>query len=257
MRFQIPAESIRIRGQLFPYLLDNYDVKIVHSKTDIEQDRILVFSSPFDNYLQQAIKQHSINFFYVDNGYIGNHKYKKPWYYRVSYNSLQNTRLGRFGKSRIHTLELDDRYTDWNSNGDYNLLVMPLPNKLFSWFGKEYNTWRHQTITHYESLDVPLVIRDKPGGRASRQQRFKDIVPLICNSRKVITHHSMAAVEALCLGKPIEILGESAVQHWQNQTNFDRQEMLEHIAHSQFSRDEFADGTAWQVTLEYQYRNFK
>ena len=54
------------------------------------------------------------------------------------------------------------------------------------------------------------------------------------------------------LGKPIEILGESSVQHWQNQTNFDRQEMLEHIAHSQFNRDEFADGTAWRVTMQYQ-----
>ena len=27
---------------------------------------------------------------------------------------------------------------------------------------------------------------------------------------------SMAPVEALCLGNPIEILGQSAVQHWQN-----------------------------------------
>jgi len=54
------------------------------------------------------------------------------------------------------------------------------------------------------------------------------------------------------MGKPVEILGESAVQHWQNQSDFDRTEMLEHVAHSQFSRDEFRDGTAWQVTMEYQ-----
>ena len=252
MKLQIPAESIRIRGQLFPYLLANYDVKIIECKADIETERTLVFSAPFDNYLQQAIKQYKINFFYIDNGYIGNHNYKKPRYYRVSYNSLQNTRIGKFGSSRIHTLELDDRYEDWNADGDYNLLVMPLPNKLFSWFGKDYDTWREQTLQHYHNQDIYCVVRDKPGGRASRQQRFRDILPLIRGARKVITHHSMAAVEALCLGKPIEILGESAVQHWQDRTNFDRQEMLEHIAHSQFSRDEFADGTAWRVTMEYQ-----
>ena len=35
-------------------------------------------------------KKHNINFFYIDNGYIGNHRYKKPWYYRISYNCLQN-----------------------------------------------------------------------------------------------------------------------------------------------------------------------
>ena len=253
MKLQIPAESIRIREQLFGYLLANYDCKIIKDSSDIEVERTLVFSAPFDNYLQQAIKQLSINFFYIDNGYIGNHNYKKPWYYRVSYNQLQNTRIGQFGNSRIHTLELDGRYEDWNADGEYNLLVMPLPNKLFSWFGKDYEAWRAETIQHYEKQDTYCKVRDKPGGRASRQERFRDILPLIRGAKKVITHHSMAAVEALCLGKPIEILGESAVQHWQNQVNFDRQEMLEHIAHSQFSRDEFADGTAWQVTMDYQF----
>jgi len=252
MKLQIPAESIRIREQLFSYLLENYDCKVISNTQDIELERTLVFSAPFDNYLQQAIKQHKINFFYIDNGYIGNHNYKKPWYYRISYNQLQNTRIGKFGTSRIHTLELDGRYEDWNNDGNYNLLVMPLPNKLFTWFDKDYDTWREQTLQHYHNQDTYCVVRDKPGGRASRQQRFRDILPLIREARKVITHHSMAAVEALCLGKPIEVLGESAVQHWQNQTNFDRQEMLEHIAHSQFNRDEFADGTAWRVTMQYQ-----
>jgi hypothetical protein len=248
VQLQIPSESIRIREQLFPYLLEHYDCKIINSAEDIERNRTLVFSAPFDNYLQQAIKTHNINFFYIDNGYIGNHNYKKPWYYRISYNSLQNTRVGTFGTSRIHTLELADRWADWNTDGNYDLLVMPLPNKLFTWFGKDYDTWREQVLAEYPHA----LVRDKPGGRASRQQRFQDIVPLIQNSRKVITHHSMAAVEALCLGKPVEILGESAVQNWQNKTNFDRTDMLEHIAHSQFSRDEFANGTAWQVTMEYQ-----
>ena len=248
MKFQIPNESIRIREQLFPYLRKHYNCKIINSAEDIEANRTLVFSAPFDNYLQEAIKKHSINFFYIDNGYIGNHNYKKPWYYRISYNSLQNTRVGKFTQSRRHTLELDGRWADWDSTGDYDLLVMPLPNKLFTWFGKDYDTWREQVLAEYPHA----LVRDKPGGRASRQQRFQDIVPLIQNSRKVITHHSMAAVEALCLGKPVEILGESAVQHWQDKTNFDRTDMLEHIAHSQFSRDEFANGTAWQVTMEYQ-----
>ena len=207
-----------------------------------------MFSHPFENYLNQAIKHHGLNFYYIDNGYVGNHNYKKPWYYRISYNRLQNTQVGYFNQSRKHTLELDGRWAEWNNEGDYDLLVMPLPNKLFSWFNKDYDIWRAETIARYPHAKI----RDKPSGRASRQERFRDILPLIQNSRRVITHHSMAAVEALCLGKPIEILGESAVQHWQKQYNFDRTEMLEHIAHSQFNRDEFKDGTAWQITMEYQ-----
>ena len=68
MKLQIPAESIRIREQLFSYLLENYDCKVISNTQDIELERTLVFSAPFDNYLQQAIKQHKINFFYIDNG---------------------------------------------------------------------------------------------------------------------------------------------------------------------------------------------
>ena len=247
MKIQIPAESIRTRD-VFSFAIENFDTKIVESIQDIETDRVLVFSHPFDNYLHKAIRKYKLNFFYIDNGYIGNHNYKKPWYYRISYNSLQNTRVGTFNQSRKHTLELDGRWADWNSTGDYDLLVMPLPNKLFTWFQKDYNSWRNQTLEKYPNA----LVRDKPGGRASRKERFQEILPLIQNSRKVITHHSMAAVEALCLGKPVEILGESAVEHWQNKFNFDRTDMLEHIAHSQFSRDEFRDGTAWKVTMEYQ-----
>ena len=75
---------------------------------------------------------------------------------------------------------------------------------------------------------------------------------MMLRAKKVITYHSMAVVEALCLGKPIEVLGQSAVQHWQKQYGFDRTEMLEHIAYSQFKRDEFANGDAWAITFKYQ-----
>ena len=61
MQFQIPSESIRIREQLFPYLREHYDCKIINSAEDIERNRTLVFSAPFDNYLQQAIKKPTIS----------------------------------------------------------------------------------------------------------------------------------------------------------------------------------------------------
>jgi predicted nuclease with RNAse H fold len=107
-------------------------------------------------------------------------------------------------------------------------------------------------VRHYDSLPEKLIIREKEG---KRRQRFESILPLMTNAKKVITYHSMAVVEALCLGKRIEVLGQSAVQHWQGQFGFDRNEMLEHIAHSQFKRDEFASGLAWDITFKYQVEN--
>ena len=252
MKFQIPEETTKRRGQYFPYLLKNFDCKIVKEKSDIEQDRIVVWGAPFDNYIHESIKEYKLDYFYMDNGYVGNWNYKKPWYVRICYNNLQNAKVGQPGKSRIHTLELDKWYEDWNANGEYNLFMTPLDNKFFSWFGYNYDTWRADTIARYEALDVPLVIRDKPGGRAARSLRFDELPELIRGARKVITHHSIGAVEAMLLGKPVEILGVSAVEHWQNQFGFDRTPMLEHIAHCQFSREELEDGTAWKTTFEYQ-----
>lgn len=250
-KFQIPKNSKELRGQIFHYLYRYCDVKTLEGPEDIEPDRFLAFSHPFDDWVFDAItKNKNINFFHIDNGYIGNHRHKTPQYYRISYNALQNTKVKPIPYSRREFLEIDDYlWQDWNTTGEYNLLVMPTQSNIFKYLGKDYNNWREDTIKYYKSLPTKLIIREKEG---KRKQRFDTIIPLMRNAKKVITHHSMAAVEALCLGKPIEILGESAVQHWQGQTNFDRTEMLEHIAWSQFSRNNFTDGLAWKHTFRYQ-----
>lgn len=250
-KFQVPKRSKELRGQLFTYLYRKCDTITIDRPEDIDPNRYLAFSHPFDDWVFDAITNNpNLNFFHIDNGYVGNHRHKTPFYYRISYNSLQNTTPKSVPKSRLEYLELDDNlWQDWNSKGDYNLLVMPNNSNIFKYLGQEYDTWRKETITYYNSLPTKLIIREKDG---KRRQRFKEILPLMSNAKKVITYHSMAVVEALCLGKPIEVLGQSAVQHWQNQIDFDRTPMLEHIAWSQFSRNEFASGTAWKCTFDYQ-----
>ena len=254
-KFQIPARSKQLRGQLFGNLYSNYDTITIERPEEIQLDRYLAFSHPFDDWVFDTISRDKrINFFHLDNGYIGNHKHKTPEYYRVSYNSLQNTKVRKpVGDSRIPNLEIDNRvWQDWNDTGEYNLLVMPNNSNIFKYLGQDYDTWRRDTVRHYDSLPEKLIIREKEG---KRRQRFESILPLMTNAKKVITYHSMAVVEALCLGKRIEVLGQSAVQHWQGQFGFDRNEMLEHIAHSQFKRDEFASGLAWDITFKYQVEN--
>lgn len=252
-KFQVPENSRKLRGQLFTHLYRLCDVKTISGPEEIEKDRYLAFSHPFDDWVFDAIiKDKKINFFHIDNGYIGNHRHKTPWHYRISYNSLQNTTVKKVSHSRINLLEIDDKLwsDDWNLDGDYNLIVLPNQSNIFKYLGEDYDSWKQKTLDYYNSLDVPLVVREK--GKKKRRKRYEEILPMMSNSKKVITYHSMAAVEALCLGKPIEILGQSAVQHWQNKTNFNRKEMLEHIAWSQFNRDEYTNGIAWDLTFEYQ-----
>ena len=250
--FQVPENSRKLRGQLFTFLYANCDVKTISSPEEIEQDRFLAFSHPFDNWVfDYIIKNKNLNFFHIDNGYIGNHRHKTPWYYRISYNSLQNTKVKNIPYSRANLLEMDERLwsDDWNLKGDYNLIVLPNQSNIFKYLGEDYDKWKEKTLLYYNSLNIPLKVREKAG---KRRQRFEQILPMMREAKKVITYHSMAAVEALCLGKPIEILGQSAVEHWQNKHSFDRQDMLEHISWSQFSRTEFQDGLAWKCTFDYQ-----
>ena len=250
-KFQIPKRSKELRGQLFSYLYKHCDVKTIESPEEIETDRYLAFSHPFEDWVFDTItRDKRINFFHLDNGYLGNYKHKTPEYYRISYNSLQNTKVHPVKNSRIDKLEIDDDlWREWNNEGKYNLLVMPNNSNIFKYLGEDYNTWRRNTICWYDGLPEKLIIREKEG---KRRQRFQEILPMMLRAKKVITYHSMAVVEALCLGKPIEVLGQSAVQHWQKNYGFDRTPMLEHIAHSQFKRDEFANGDAWTTTFEYQ-----
>ena len=70
MKFQIPAETYRRREQYFPYLLKNFDCKIIHNENEIDFERIVVWGTPFDNYVHNAVKKHNLNYFYMDNGYI-------------------------------------------------------------------------------------------------------------------------------------------------------------------------------------------
>ena len=254
-KFQVPKRSKELRGQCFSYLYRKCDTITIDSPDQIEPDRFLAFSHPFDDWVFDAItKNPNLNFFHIDNGYLGNMRHKTPFYYRISYNALQNVNVRTPPSDRLEHLELDDNIwkEDWNTSGDYNLLVMPNNSNIFKYLKEDYSTWRRDVIKYYDSLPEKLIIREKEG---KRKKRFEEIIPLMINAKKVITYHSMAVVEALCLGKPIDVLGQSAVQHWKNQSNFDRTPMLQHIAWSQFSRNEFSSGTAWKCTFEYQVNN--
>ena len=54
-KFQIPENSRKLRGQLFTFLYTNCDVKTISSPKEIEQDRYLVFSHPFDDWVFDCI----------------------------------------------------------------------------------------------------------------------------------------------------------------------------------------------------------
>ena len=56
-KFQIPANSKQLRGQLFIDLYRNYDTITIERPEEIQLDRFLAFSHPFDDWVFDAILQ--------------------------------------------------------------------------------------------------------------------------------------------------------------------------------------------------------
>jgi len=244
-KFQILKSTDESRGYLLTFVKHNYDYKIV-TKDTIEDERILIFSNPIvDGF--EVLKQHpNLKYLYIDNGYLGNHLKKRPNYYRISYNSLQNSDIKPVLFSRANKIPFGTR--PWSSNGNYNLLVCPgKTSPVWSFTNTNYSEWKQEMIDKFDNLKI----REKEG---PRYPRFKTLWEDIADAKKVIVYHSMTAVEAMMLGKEVHVSGHSAVELYSNKYNYNRQPVIEHIAWSQFSRDEFLDGTAWQLTYEYQMK---
>ena len=105
-KFQVPENSKKLRGQLFTYLYSDCDVKTISSADEIEKDRYLAFSHPFDDWVFDAIiKDKSINFFHIDNGYIGNPNINVHALLHVTI-PLQNTVVRPVSESRRKLLRL-------------------------------------------------------------------------------------------------------------------------------------------------------
>ena len=71
-KFQVPANSKQLRGQLFIDLYRNYDTITIERPEEIQLNRFLAFSRPLMiGCLMQYPKIDALIFSY-DNGYIGN-----------------------------------------------------------------------------------------------------------------------------------------------------------------------------------------
>lgn len=244
-KFQILKSTDESRGYLLDFIKNNYDYKIV-TKDTIDNERILIFSHPIVDGFVVLKENPNLNYLYIDNGYIGNHLEKRPKYYRISYNSLQNPNIKPVPFSRINTLQFHTR--TWNSHGKYNLLVCPgKTSPVWDFTNTNYDEWKSSMLEKFDNVKI----REKQGPRFPR---FKTLWEDMADAKTVIVYHSMTAVEAMMLGKQFHVSGHSAIELYSDKYNYNRQPVMEHVAWSQFSRDEFVNGTAWQLTYEYQIK---
>lgn len=193
------------------------------------------------------------NFYYIDTGYFGNGKRKH--YHRVTLNAMQW--LGPIEDRPPDRLELTGVAPKICTPGS-KILLAPPSQKAMSYWDLDLDQWIATTIaTIQQHTDRPIVVRTKPP-RTQRATVDTMEMALQDDVHALVTFNSIAAVEALILGKPVFVMGPNAAHLLANHDlsqienpfcpDLDQvYALLRCLAYHQFTTSEMSSGYAWQV----------
>ena len=141
------------------------------------------------------------------------------------------------------------------------VLVAPPSQKLLMCYNIDLDQWLEETLTLLKlHTDREIIVRNKQS-RSVRQGSDTMEMALERDVHCVVTFSSIAAVEAVLLGKPAITLGPSAAHSVTSQdiqdvekpyipTLDEVEEWAAHLAYCQFTELEMRDGTAWRILNE-------
>ena len=196
------------------------------------------------------------DFYYVDTGYFGNAKRKL--YHRITKNHLQNIYpIVSRPRDRLQATG----YRPHKFRGGSDILICPPSAKVMKFFDLDLDQWMEETLLELKKhTDRNIVIRLKQ----SREVRVHTDTLEDALSKDVhclITFNSIAATEALLLGKPAITLGPNAAHFLCKHSLADIEkpyipsldeveEWAAHLAYGQFTELEMRNGYAWSILNE-------
>ena len=204
--------------------------------------------------VMEACRARGRDFYYIDTGYFGNPA-KGKLYHRITRNDVQY-----FGP----ILDVPTDRLAYTGIGfkkfrpGQNILLAPPSQKLLMMYDIDLETWLNNTIEEIKKYtDRPIVIRKKQS-RAVRMTEDTIEMALAQDVHCLVTFSSIAAGEALLLGKPAITLGPNAAaplcsQHISEIENPKIPTLDEvkawaaNLAYNQFTEAEMRNGTAWHI----------
>ena len=210
---------------------------------------------------QKAIKhcwEIGREFYAIDTGYFGNDKLKN--WHRITKNALQH--MGPIVERPDDRLRVIGGYSYRKQISGRKILICPPSGKVMQVFNQpDPDTWVKQVVEELKKYtDRPIEIRMKP----IRQDRVTNNTmeqALANDVYCLITYNSIAATEALMLGKPAIALGPNSAQTICNtiladinNLNYPDKDTMNaymcHLSYCQFSVKEMLNGTAWRIINE-------
>lgn len=204
--------------------------------------------------IQQA-RLHDLDYWYIDTGYLGNHKLKT--YLRVCKNSIHasgsivDRPRDRLDRLQVNTVRIQ--------RGDDILIVPPDRKQASHWPIGTPESWLDATIqTIQQHTDRHIRIRRRPPSRTVRQSSDTFLTAVSDNVHAVVTFVSAAGVESVLHDIPVISLGPSAcvqVSPWSidridQMPDIDadlKEAWMRHLSYSQFTQEEMRLGHAWRI----------
>jgi len=164
-------------------------------------------------------------------------------YYRWTVNGFQLRRILDVPDDRWKVLRTP--VGEWQTNGRH--IVIAAPTRTYARFHR-IESWIADTIdTLARVTDRQLVIRDKETKRSLQS----DLKGAHC----LVTHGSIAAVEAIVLGYPVfvdqssaaALVGRTDLKQIDKPRYPDRQPWLNSLAYSQWDENELVNGALWKM----------
>ena len=204
--------------------------------------------------VQQA-RLHGLDYWYIDSGYLGNHKRKIHW--RVCKNSIHASgALVERPRDRLDRLQVN---TARIKRGDDILIVPPDRKQASHWPIGTPESWLDATIqTIQQHTDRRIRIRQRPLSRTVRQSTDTFLNAVSDNVHAVVTFVSGACVESVLHDIPVISLGPSActqISPWSvdridQVPDIDRdlkEAWMRHLSYCQFTEKEMRLGQAWRI----------
>jgi hypothetical protein len=197
-------------------------------------------------------------FYYTDNGYVGNGQQKV--FFRIIENHVHDIR-SIIERPRDRLSASPFPVVLKNFTPGRKLLIAPPSEKSLSLWGMNPEVWVAEVVEELKKYtDRPIEIRLKrPRGERMAENTMEQA--LADDVHCLITYNSVAACEAVMLGKPAITLGPNAagvlcsntlseIENPKIPSYDEREAWLRHLSYSQFTFMEMADGTAWRILNE-------
>jgi len=190
---------------------------------------------------------------YIGRGYLGNHLHKKRMFYRASVNGWANTVLKSFPYSRWSKMNLPRH--PWKVKQIKNVLIAPSKVITRCWSNQAPVEWVDSFLDKFPGAEIRVRMK---GGKASN--RYTTLWHDLDWADLVVSQSSAITCEALWYGKkvistepcPTWAAGRTALEDWENPAEPDQREAWhEHMAWSQYTRDEWHSGAALDLLEQY------